>query len=74
MRTLSKIEGTVSTLAMGFVLWLTSVIGAWELLYESSFLDMYSDEAMVLYIPYLIVVTYWVIKKIVLRIIRIIRN
>jgi len=74
MKTLSKIENIVATNVMGFILWLSSAIGMWELLYECSFLDMGYDEAMWIWIPYCIWLTYWIIKKIVFRIIRIVKG
>lgn len=74
MKVLKKIEDIVITFAMAFILWFSSAIGGWELVYEYEFLDMGSNEAMVLYLPFLIALTYWIIKKTVFRVIRIVKG
>lgn len=72
MKTLKKIEQITVTIICAVVIWCTMIVGAFELFYNS--FDMSYDPALYTAIAYGIVGAYWLVRKIVFKVIEIVRQ
>lgn len=66
---MKKFENTVVTIFFGMGMLIPMLIGAWEMFYN--ILDMYYDQALWCFLIYGVTVTYWIAKKMIIRIIRV---